>query len=109
MSERMTRGFPGVRSGYDQTKPLLPTRKSKPSLSISATWGKPSARRRTSSASATEIAHGRRVLHKHTLTAAPRATDHAARTRIVEGSNDGSARLLTIDGSGHHHGQRPEP
>src|SRR5215472_17759057 len=42
-----------MRSGYDQTKPLLPTRKSKPSDGISSTDGKASAIRRTSSASAT--------------------------------------------------------
>src|SRR6516165_6378679 len=42
-----------MRSGYDQTKPLLPTRKSRPSDGISSTDGKASAIRRTSSASAT--------------------------------------------------------
>src|ERR1700722_20085509 len=52
MSVRITRRWPGRRSGYDQTNPLPPTRKSKPSLSISSTCGKASARRRTSSASA---------------------------------------------------------
>src|SRR5450432_1107041 len=54
MSVRMTRGSPGLRSGQDHTNPLPPTRKSKPSLVISSTWGKAFARRRTSSASATE-------------------------------------------------------
>src|SRR3954467_8650223 len=53
MSVRMTRRLPGGRSGYDQTKPLPPTRKSKPSLSISTTSASDSAMRRTSSASAT--------------------------------------------------------
>src|SRR5215469_13471722 len=52
MSVRISRGWPGLRSGYDQTNPLPPTRKSKPSLSISSTPGRASARRRTSSASA---------------------------------------------------------
>src|SRR5687767_13627791 len=51
MSVRMTRGRPGSRSGYDQTKPLFATRKSKPSDSISTTWGSDSATLRTSSAS----------------------------------------------------------
>src|SRR5690349_25125261 len=51
----MTRGRPGVRSGYDQRKPWLATRKSKPSLSISTTCGRARAKRRTSSASATGV------------------------------------------------------
>src|SRR5690348_12869551 len=55
MSVRISRGWPGLRSGYDQTNPRPATRKSKPSLSISSTPGRASARRRTSSASAIGI------------------------------------------------------
>src|SRR5687767_9351945 len=40
-------------SGYDQTNPRLPTRESKPSLSISTVCGRLVAIRRTSSASTT--------------------------------------------------------
>src|SRR5260370_36562566 len=73
MSVRMSRGLPSLRSGYDQTNPLPPTRKSKPSLSISSTYGSASARRRTSSSSATD----RLPQHAHRLSA---GTDSAERT-----------------------------
>src|ERR1017187_1186553 len=49
--------------------PLPATRKSKPSLSISATCGRASARRRTSSASAIEVPPGSRQPHTHRLDA----------------------------------------
>src|SRR5580704_18636233 len=65
MSVRMTRRWPGSRSGYDQTNPLPPTRKSKPSLSISSTSGRASATRRTSSASAIALP----PRHEHRLDA----------------------------------------
>src|SRR5580704_2015406 len=67
MSVRITRGLPGLRSGYDQTNPLPPTLKSKPSLSISSTSGRASARRRTSSASAIEVSPGSRHQHAQRL------------------------------------------
>src|SRR5436309_13492042 len=53
MSVRMTRGLPGRRSGYDQTKPRPCTRKSRPALSVSTTSANEDAIARTSSAVAT--------------------------------------------------------
>src|SRR4249920_2538189 len=50
-------------SGYDQTNPRLPTRKSKPSLSISTVCGRPIAIRRTSSASTTPTTISPRSAH----------------------------------------------
>src|SRR5215469_4620745 len=55
MSVRITRGLPRWYSGYDHTKPLPETRKSKPSQSISSTCGNASARRRTSLSSAITV------------------------------------------------------
>src|SRR6059058_3128851 len=79
----MTRRCPGRRSGYDQTKPRPPTRKSKPSLSISSTPVNDRAIERTSSASA--------IADQSVECAATPSTHHGVGLRVVP---DETHRLL---------------